>query len=246
MLAIIGGTGLVELPGLSLSKRSAISTPYGDSSGQLQHGQFAGNELLFLSRHGDAATVPPHRVNYRANIYALQQAGASAVVAVNAVGGIAKNLPPAALCVPHDLIDYSYGRVHSYFDQAGDTAIYADVTQPYTPSLRHALLSAAASAEIAIEDGGVYAVTQGPRLETAAEINRFERDGCDLVGMTSMPEAALARELELDYACLAVVINWAAGRSDGTAIHAEIEQHLSNGMAKAIAVLASCASRYRH
>lgn len=235
MLAIIGGTGLVHLPGLAEDRSQLMATPWGEPSAPLLHGVLAGQRVVFLPRHGAAQPIPPHKVNYRANVWALREAGAAGIVAVNAVGGIHPAMVPGALAIPQQLIDYSWGRGHSFSD-GGDLPLqHIDFTDPYSQLLRRRLLDAAARIGLPLHDGGVYGVTQGPRLETAAEIDRLERDGCDLVGMTGMPEAALAREIGLEYACCAVVVNRAAGR--GEDIHGEFEHWVREGMESASRLL---------
>jgi 5'-deoxy-5'-methylthioadenosine phosphorylase len=215
MLAIIGGTGLTRLSTLQVAHREVVRTPYGDPSSALLFGQIAGREAIFLARHGHGHTIPPHRVNYRANLSALQQRGATAVVAVASVGAIADHRP-GDLVLPHSLIDYTSGRATTYFDGGDRTVVHVDFTRPYTPELRASCLSAARSAGIRLQDGGVYGVVNGPRLETTAEIDRMDRDGATLVGMTGMPEAVLARELGLAYAAICVVVNHAAGRGESS------------------------------
>ena len=229
-LAIIGGSGFRSLEALEIVHREVIRTPYGEPSAPLTHGRFHGTEVVFLPRHGHAHTIPPHRVNYRANIWALQQAGVGRIVGVAAVGGLHMPMAPGRLVIPDQIIDYTYGRDHTYFEGDLTHVTHIDFTEPYCPTLRQELLAAGQAAGIQLEERGTYGATQGPRLETAREIDRMERDGCDLVGMTGMPEAALARELEICYACCAVVANWAAGRSDGPIEMEEIERHLHGGM----------------
>jgi 5'-methylthioinosine phosphorylase len=213
-LAVIGGTGLYRFPGLEDVERHAVDTPYGHPSDAVVVGRVGTHRVAFLARHGESHTIPPHRVYYRANLWALQHIGAHRVIGVNAVGGIRDDMGPRVLAVPDQIIDYTHGRLTSFSDVAGAEVKHIDFSEPYSAGLRRQLLAAAARAGIAAVDGGCYGATQGPRLETRAEIARLRRDGCDLVGMTGMPEAALARELELDYACLAVVANWAAGCGD--------------------------------
>lgn len=229
-IAIIGGTGVTQLDGLSIEHSIAVETPFGLPSADVVTGRYHGREILFLSRHGHPHRIPPHQINYRANIWALRQSGASAILAIAAVGGIRQDMVPSALAIPDQIIDYTYGRRHTFFEDDLAQVVHIDFTHPYSASLRRGLLSAARSAGIAVIDGGTYGATQGPRLETAAEIARMERDGCALVGMTGMPEASLARELQLDYACCALVANWAAGKSAGEISMAEIEAHLTEGM----------------
>jgi 5'-methylthioadenosine phosphorylase len=213
MLAIIGGSGLTQLSILEVQRREVARTPYGEPSGALTFGRLNGSEVVFLARHGYGHTIPPHRVNYRANIWALKSAGATAIVSVASVGGIRADCGPGALAIPDQIIDYTTGRANTFFDGDGGVVRHVDFTRPYDKTMRMLLLEAAAAAGETVIDGGVYAATEGPRLETAAEIDRLERDGADLVGMTGMPEAALARELELPYAAINVVVNHAAGRS---------------------------------
>ncbi len=219
MLAIIGGSGLTQLGNLEISRRQLVRTPYGDPSGALTFGRMGGQEVVFLARHGYGHTIPPHLVNYRANIHALvEAAGASRIVSVASVGGIRADLEPGKLLVPHQIIDYTWGRQMSFHDRTDREVVHIDFTHPYDEALRRQLLAAAAAAGQSIVDGAVYAATQGPRLETAAEIERLARDGADIVGMTGMPEASLAREAGCPYAALAVVANWAAGRGDSQAM----------------------------
>jgi 5'-methylthioinosine phosphorylase len=236
--AIIGGTGLTRLEGLDIRQSLALDTPYGAPSAEVQIGEYAGHEVLFLARHGQPHRFAPHRVNYRANLWALKQAGAEAILAVNAVGGINAAMGTGHFCVPHQLIDYTSGREHSYFADDLEPVTHIDFSYPYSESLRQRLIAALVAEGIGFSDQGVYACMQGPRLETAAEILRLERDGCDIVGMTGMPEAALARELELDYACLALVVNPAAGKSASVISMAGIEQALGEGMGKVRSTLA--------
>jgi 5'-methylthioadenosine phosphorylase len=220
LLGIIGGTGLTQLANLEVSHRQVVRTPYGDPSGALTFGKLNRRDVVFLARHGYGHTIPPHEVNYRANIWALHSEGAGPVVSVASVGGIRSDLQPGVLAIPHQVLDYTWGRKHTFFDGPDQPVTHVDFTHPYCEELRASLLKAAAAAGQAILNSGVYAATQGPRLESAAEIDRLERDGADMVGMTGMPEAALAREIGLRYAAVAVVVNHAAGRGDSSeAIH---------------------------
>lgn len=210
-LAVIGGTGLYQLAGLEDVEPHQPVTRFGAPSGPVRIGTLDGHRVAFLARHGEGHSVPPHQVNYRANLVALQALGVRRVLALNTVGGITARFGPRVLACPDQLIDYTWGRVSTFCEEPGSEVLHVDFGDPYTPSLRHAVIAAAARSGVALLDGGCYGVTQGPRLETRAEITRLARDGCDLVGMTGMPEAGLARELGLDYACLAIVANWAAG-----------------------------------
>src|SRR6185503_27695 len=212
MLAIIGGSGLTQLSSLEVGRRKVVRTPYGDPSGALTFGRIGNCEVVFLARHGYGHTIVPHEVNYRANVWALRQEGVDSIISVASVGGIRNDIWPGTLVLPHQIIDYTWGRPSTFFEGAGVPVNHIDFTEPYSRALRTRLLKAALAVGQNLIDGGVYAATQGPRLETAAEIDRLERDGADLVGMTGMPEAALAREIGLDYATIALVVNHAAGR----------------------------------
>lgn len=231
-LAIIGGTGLTQLGGLEIIKRETLNTPYGAPSAEFVTGELNGHPVIFLARHGNPHTIAPHKINYRANIWGLKQLGVEHIVAVAAVGGITAAMKPAHIAIPDQIIDYSYGRQHTFFEDGNFPLTHIDFTFPYTPALRESLIAAAGQAGIDVTPRGTYGCTQGPRLESIAEIKRMELDGCDLVGMTGMPEAALARELGINYASVAVVANWAAGKSDGEITMAEIEHNLHEGMAK--------------
>lgn len=210
-LAIIGGTGLYKLAALENIESHQPDTRYGAPSGPVRIGTLAGRRVAFLARHGEGHSVPPHKINYRANLAALKALGAGRVLALNTVGGIGERFGPRVLACPDQLIDYTWGRVSTLCEEEGTEVLHVDFGDPYTPTLRADVLRAAVAAGVAVVDGGCYGATQGPRLETKAEIARMRRDGCDLVGMTGMPEAGLAREFGLDYACLAIVANWAAG-----------------------------------
>ena len=214
MLAIIGGTGLTELENLRVNKRVIVRTPYGEPSQPLIFGEICGGEVIFLARHGMGHTIPPHEVNYRANIYALHLQGVTEIAAVATVGGIHPDLSSGVIALPHQIIDYTHGRQNTYHDGINNPVKHIDFTEPYCPKLRAKIEQAALSIGESVVNTGVYATTQGPRLETAAEINRLERDGATMVGMTGMPEAALARELGISYAALCPVANYAAGRGD--------------------------------
>ena len=210
-LAIIGGTGLTRVAGFEIIRREVVFTPFGEPSAPITHGHLAGTDVVFLPRHGRGHTIPPHLINYQANISALEQIGIRKVIAVNAVGAIDRNLGVPALVCPDQLIDYTYGRAHTFEGCRRRSVRHIDLSEPYCPLLRNALLKAAETAGLGMRDGATYAVTQGPRLETAAEVRRIAGDGGDLVGMTGMPEAALAREAGLSYASCAVTVNAAAG-----------------------------------
>ena len=238
--AIIGGSGLTSLAGLENVRRQVVRTPYGDPSGPLTHGQLQGVDLMFLARHGYGHTITPHEINYRANVWALKHAGADGIVSVATVGGIRAEYGPGTLVLPDQIIDYTHGRRGTFFEGLDQPVTHIDFTRPYDDGVRGRLARAAANLDEPMALVGTYGCTQGPRLETAAEIRRLERDGCDLVGMTGMPEAALARELEVPYAALAVVANHAAGKGDscdGISLEA-IGATLDGAMARVRRILA--------
>lgn len=213
-LAIIGGTGIDQLEGLEISAEEDVATPYGEPSRPIQVGTLGDARLLFLQRHGSPRAIPPHLINYRANLWALRELGASDVVAINAVGGISADMRPGRLVIPDQLIDYTWGREHTFDTGEIGSLMHIEFTEPYNGQLRRSLLAAASTAGVAHAASAVHGVTQGPRLETTAEIRRMANDGCDVVGMTGMPEASLARELGLAYASVCMVVNAAAGLDD--------------------------------
>lgn len=210
-IAIVGGTGVYALADLANAEAHQPLTKYGKPSGPVRVGDMAGTRVGFLARHGEGHSIPPHKINYRANLASLKALGARRIIALNTVGGITESFGPRVLACPDQLIDYTWGRVATVCEEEGTDVLHVDFGDPYTPSLRARLIAAAAEAGVPLVAQGCYGATQGPRLETRAEIARMRRDGCDLVGMTGMPEAGLARELEMDYACLGIVANWAAG-----------------------------------
>jgi 5'-methylthioinosine phosphorylase len=245
MLAIIGGSGLTQLANLDVSHREVVRTPFGDPSGALTFGRLGGADVVFVARHGYGHTIPPHLVNYRANLWAIGKAAkADRIISVASVGGIGAPLGPGALVVPHQILDYTWGRAATFFDGGERQVVHVDFTHPYDAALRAELLRASTKVGEPLIDGAVYAATQGPRLETAAEIDRLERDGATIVGMTGMPEAVLARELEVPYAALCVVANWAAGRADSRqGIRFEsIEEILHASLVKARNIIAGFCS----
>ena len=234
-LALVGGTGLTELE--DHADALDIDTPYGLPSAPIRVIETDPLRLLFLPRHGSPHRFPPHLVNYRANLWALKEAGAGQVLAVSAVGGITDAYGPGSLAAPDQLIDYSWGREHSYSDSEHVPLVHVDFTNPYEGPLRRALLHSADRIGLELVDGGCIGVFQGPRLESAAEIEKARRDGCDMAGMTSLPEAGLARELGLDYAGIAVVSNWGAGVGDDLISEDDIAETLREPMSRVRALL---------
>ncbi len=228
-IAIIGGTGLNSLKGLTITHREMVNTPYGQPSSPLVFGEICGCKIVFLARHGSGHTIPPHQVNYRANLWALNESGVKNIIAVAAVGGIRDDMKPGRIAFPDQIIDYTWCRKSTYFEDNEDVK-HIDFTYPYCEEVRSLLIEGARKAGLDPVIDGTYGATQGPRLETAAEIRRMERDGCALVGMTGMPEAALARELELCYASCSVVANWAAGKNGEIISMDEIETNVKTGM----------------
>lgn len=235
--AVIGGSGFESWPGLRVVDERRVVTVFGEPSAPLVIGELAGRRVAFLSRHGPDHSIAPHRINYRANLRALHDTGVERIYAAAAVGGIAAGLDPGAIAVPDQIIDYTVSRAGTFCEDG--RVVHVDMTRPYTPALRERLLAAAASAGVEVHDGGVYGATEGPRFETAAEIDRLERDGCTMVGMTAMPEAALARELGMEYAACAVVSNAAAGRGLAEISMEAIYENLERGMAGVRRILAA-------
>jgi 5'-methylthioinosine phosphorylase len=245
MLGIIGGSGLTQLETLEITHRQVVRTPYGEPSGALVFGHINHKEMVFIARHGHQHTIPPHMVNYRANMWALHEQGARDVISIATVGGIHSSLVPGALVVPDQLIDYTWGRKSTYADEVSDKPVnHIDFTEPYSANLRALCMKALSDVGEEFVDGGVYATTQGPRLETAAEINRLERDGATIVGMTAMPEAALAREIGIGYAAICVVANHAAGRA--SSLHGiryqDVDAVLADAMVRVRKVLSQLVS----
>ncbi|SIS94920.1 methylthioadenosine phosphorylase [Thalassolituus maritimus] len=241
-IAVIGGTGLTELDGPEISQTLAVTTDLGQPSSPLSVGRWREQEVVFLARHGHPHKVPPHKINYRANLLALEAQGVTHIIAVNAVGGIHPDMGSGKIVIPHQVVDYTWGRESTFFDGEYRPLEHIDLTHPYDETLRYALVKASSECSVDALDFGVYAATQGPRLETIAEINRLERDGCDLVGMTGMPEAALARELGIPYASICLVVNPAAGKSDDLITMDEIRAVIDSGMSEVRDIIAASLS----
>lgn len=244
-LAIIGGTGIDELDGLEVVDSHSVETPYGAPSRAIQEGRLGEIPVFFLQRHGSPNAIPPHRINYRANIWALHSLGVGGIVAINAVGGITEAMRPGRLLIPDQVVDYTWGREHTFDEGEDGSMMHIDFTEPYDARLRADLLAAAAACDIEHSATGVHGITQGPRLETAAEIKRMHRDGCDVVGMTGMPEAALAREIDLAYASICMVVNPAAGLGD-LPLTLEMMREILNQEAAVVRQLLSKALHNRH
>ncbi len=214
MFALIGGSGFVGNDVITVEEEIDVTTPYGSTSAPIQFGLLGGTRIAFLRRHGANHEYPPHLVPSRANLWALKKCGVEGVVAVSTVGGIAPALRPGGLAVPDQLIDYTWGRAATYYDEAKAGFAHVDMTNPFDSGIAGKLLSAAKRLGKTINPNGVYACTQGPRLETAAEVRRIARDGADMIGMTLYPECALARELGIPFAGICVSVNHAAGMGD--------------------------------
>ncbi len=246
MLAIIGGSGLTQLPGLNITRREVVRTPYGMPSGALTFGELENHPIIFLARHGYGHTIPPHLVNYRANLWALHAQQVTHVVSVATVGSIHPDFHPGRLAVPDQIIDYTHGRENTFSQYSnGDQVTHIDFTWPYCQEMRERCMNALKEAGEDYLAAGVYGCVQGPRLETKAEVDRMAQDGCDMVGMTGMPESYLARELGLCYAAIAASVNWAAGRGDSAvAISAEsIDEAMAGVMARMRDVLVKLAQQ---
>jgi len=233
--AVIGGSGLYKFDGLKVVEQKKMSTPFGDPSDVITVGKLQNTTVYFLPRHGAKHHLPPHKVNYRANLFALRELGVKQVLAVNAVGGIAENLKAGDIVIPNQIIDYTYGREHTFSDGIDNAVVsgkvdHIDFTKPFDENLRQKIFQAAHKNDMPVAVSGVYGCMQGPRLETAAEIERMANDGCTLVGMTAMPEASLARELNLSYACISIVANMAAGLSDVPLTVEDIHAVVANGL----------------
>ena len=232
--AVIAGSGFRSFG--EASEQHRLTTEFGDPSSPLRELKYGDRTVFLLARHGDGLLTPPHRINYRANLAALKSLGVASIIAINTIGVITAGRHPGEIAIPDQVIDYTYGRDHSFYDGESDNLDHIEFTEPFAQRLRRKLCVAAAHAGVAVHDGGVYAATQGPRLETIAEVNRLQRDGADYIGMTAMPEASLARELEIEYACLSLIVNYAAGRGEN-AIHADIEASTEAARTRALDIL---------
>lgn len=238
-IGIIGGSALDAIANLEVSHREMVNTPYGATSSPLLFGKMNGGEIVFIHRHGFGHTIAPHEINYRANIWALRELNVTHIVATAAVGGITEHMSPKTLVIPDQIIDYTHSRSQTFYENNQEPVVHVDFTWPYDEALRGVLNESAVKENMAVVSRGAYGAVQGPRLETAAEIKRLERDGCDIVGMTAMPETVLARELDMKYACCAIVVNWAAGKgSEDVSLHDAINESLKAAKADVHVLLA--------
>ncbi len=229
-LGLISSLDLRESLQLTHCCTKTLTTPYGEPSAPLICAELTGQPIVMLQRHGNRQQIPPHKINYRANLWALRELGVQQVIGIATVGGIHAELGPGTLCIADQIIDYTYGREHTYATTLDGPIGHIEFGTPFSPTLRKTLIAAARHCDIDCATTGVYGATQGPRLETAAEIRRMQRDGCDLVGMTGMPEASLAQEARLEYANLSLVVNWAAGLEAEPIDIDQIKQNQTTGM----------------
>jgi purine nucleoside phosphorylase len=232
--AVIAGSGFQSFG--EDAEEHHLTTDFGDPSSPVRELHYGERTVFLLARHGDGLVIPPHRINYRANLAALKLLGVDSIIAMNTIGVITAGRHPGEIAIPDQIIDYTFGRDHSIYDGESDSLDHIEFTEPFAERLRQEMRAAAENSGIAVYDGGVYAVMQGPRLETTAEVNRLERDGADYIGMTAMPEASLARELGMEYACLSLIVNYAAGRGE-KAIHADIEASTVTARTQAMKIL---------
>lgn len=220
--AIIGGTGLYDPSMLDGAEEREVVTPYGRA--HLHVGRAGAREVIFLARHGAGHAIPPHRVNYRANLWALRELGAREVLATAAVGSLRDAYAPGQLALIDQFIDFTRGRPSTFYEGDGEGVLHLDVSDPYCPRLRSRLREVADRLGIGLHASATYVCTEGPRFETPAEIRAYALLGGDLVGMTGLPEVVLARELNLCYAAVAMVTNYAAGISPTPLAHSEVVQ----------------------
>ncbi len=220
MLGIIGGSGLYAIEGIVIKEIKKISTPFGSPSDSYRLGEFSNKEIVFLPRHGSLHNIPPHKINYRANIWGFKELGAERIISLSAAGGISPGMKPGIIVVPDQVIDMTKGRDSTFYD--GDKVVHIDFTEPYCPELRGYILGAGKKSGIDLKSSGTYVCVNGPRLETKAEIKFFSGIGADVVGMTAMPEAPLAREAEICFAGVIVVTNYAAGITEKRLLATEV------------------------
>jgi 5'-methylthioadenosine phosphorylase len=232
---VIAGSGIYHMPELEIINSVKLRSPYGEPSDIFRIGRLSGKEVAFLPRHGSMHHIPPHRINYRANIWGFRELGVKKILTIGATGGISKKMRPGAIIVLDQIIDMTSGRDATFYDE--DEVVHIDFTEPFCPNLRKALIDAAAKTGTTVVKKGTYIAVNGPRLETAAEIKAFARHGADVVGMTGMPEAVLARELEICLAGLAVVTNAAAGLTEGKLTATEVVEAMKSSTEQIKALL---------
>lgn len=220
MIGVIGGSGFCEIEGVVIKDVKNISTPFGNPSGSYRIGELSSREVVFLSRHGTSHHIPPHKINYRANVWGFKELGVERIISFNAVGGLSPETEPGTIIVLDQIIDMTKGRESTFYD--GDKVVHIDFTEPYCPELRESIFAAGGKRRIELKESGTYVCVNGPRFETNAEIKFFSDIGAHVVGMTAMPEASLAREAELCFAGIAVVTNYAAGITEKRLITTEV------------------------
>lgn len=225
-IAIIGGTGVYDPRILTDVREETVSTPFGDVSFKV--GQYAGKDVAFIPRHGSRHSIPPHLINYRANIWAMKKIGVKNILATTAVGSLNLSMKPGDFVLVDQFLDFTKGRISSFYEGGDRGVVHVDVTDPYCPALRSIVSKAAVSLGISLHEQGVYVCTEGPRFETPAEIRMFSKLGGDLVGMTNVPEVVLAREAEMCYSTVSMVTNFAAGISTQPLTHAEVVDTMRN------------------
>ena len=242
-IGIIGGSGVRELPFDSETESLIVETRWGQAAGVLA--TLGGREVFFLARHGAGHSVPPHRIHYRANMAGLKKLGCDAALATTAVGSLRADLLPGTICVLDQLIDYTLSRTgKTFFDGDDMPVVHTDVTEPFAPLARKAILDAAKSLGLYVRDGGTYLCFDGPRYETAAEVRLFASWGADVVGMTAIPEATLAREAGLHYAGISLVTNLGAGISKTPLDHSEVETAMAEARPRLVALLAEAVKSF--
>ena len=229
-IGVIGGSGLYQIPGLMIKEYINLTTPFGSPSDTYMIGVLSGKEIVFLPRHGLKHHIPPHRINYRANIWGFKELGVEQIISVSAAGGIGFDIRPGMIIIPDQILDMTNGRDSTFYD--GDEVVHIDFTEPYCPELRDALFRGGEHSGIELRNSGIYVCMNGPRLETKAEIKMFLNMGVDIVGMTAMPEAALAREAEVCLAGVVVVTNYAAGIANKRLTTTEVKETMREAITR--------------
>jgi 5'-methylthioadenosine phosphorylase len=228
-IAVIGGSGVYSMATLKGASTTSIKTPYGPSP-EILVGKLGGREVAFLPRHGKGHTVPPHLVNYRANIWALHKLGVKRILATTASGTLNPQIKPGELALLTQFIDFTKNRPSTFYEGGKAGVVHIDVTEPYCPELRQVLSKTARGLGVKLHPGATYACMEGPRFETAAEIKALKTLGCDMVGMTNVPECVLAREMEICYSAVGIATNWAAGISRVKLTHADVIQMMKGSI----------------